>query len=260
MFRILILIPIPQSIQDSERTKIAQFLDAQGLKEKALEITNDNDHKFDLAVQLGRLDYAYEIAKQSDTEHKWKVLSDMAMQELNFQLSEECMWQANDLNGLLLLFSSNGSAEGMSKLAARAKSLGKFNVAFNCLLLLGQVDECIELLVQAGRVPEAAIFARSYAPSRIADVVKIWKDELAKSSPRVAEAIADPLQYPNLFPGFEDVRGKLFRYVAFDCEADVICRRISRPSRQSSDFPVSKGLLMSRPCTGLRALTSSSVI
>lgn len=62
---------------------MAQFLDAQGLKELALEITTDLDHKFDLAVQLGKLDIALDIAKKSDSEHKWKLIADMAMQELN---------------------------------------------------------------------------------------------------------------------------------------------------------------------------------
>jgi hypothetical protein len=35
-----------------ERPRIAQFLDTQGLKELALQISTDPDHRFDLAIQV----------------------------------------------------------------------------------------------------------------------------------------------------------------------------------------------------------------
>lgn len=79
-------------IPNEHRNRIAQFLDAQGLKEQALEVSLDSDHKFELAVQvfscsvnvyvlfqLGKLDIALEIAKESATEQKWKQLADLAM-------------------------------------------------------------------------------------------------------------------------------------------------------------------------------------
>lgn len=43
------------SIPESEYTTIARFLEAQGFKEEALEVTTDDDHKFDLALDSGRL-------------------------------------------------------------------------------------------------------------------------------------------------------------------------------------------------------------
>jgi coatomer subunit beta' len=41
---------------------------------------------------------------------------------------------------------------------------GKNNVAFACYLQLGQVEECIEILIKTDRIPEAAMFARTYLP------------------------------------------------------------------------------------------------
>ncbi len=38
----------------------------------------------------------------------------------------------------------------------------------------------MELLIKSGRLPEAAFFARSYVPSRVPEVVGLWKTELAK--------------------------------------------------------------------------------
>jgi hypothetical protein len=43
--------------------------------------------------------------------------------------------------------------------------------------------------------------------SRASAVVAHWKQTLGKVSGRAAEAIADPVAYPNLFDGFDVVRG-----------------------------------------------------
>lgn len=80
------------------------------------------------------------------------------------------MWRAKDLSGLLLLYSAKGSASGMKKLVELSKEQGKQNVAFLGLFLLGQLDECVDLLVSSGRTPEAAFFARTYLPSRMSEV------------------------------------------------------------------------------------------
>jgi coatomer subunit beta' len=66
---------------------------------------------------------------------------------LQLELAEECLLQAKDLSGLLLLYSSLGYAEGIEKLASLAKEHGKNNVAFLCLFMLGKVEDCIQLLV-----------------------------------------------------------------------------------------------------------------
>lgn len=66
---------------------------------------------------------------------------------LQLEASEECLLQAKDLSGLLLLYSSLGDAEGVEKLASLAKEHGKNNVAFLCLFMLGKLEDCIQLLV-----------------------------------------------------------------------------------------------------------------
>lgn len=62
-------------------------------------------------------------------------------------MAEQCLKHANDLSGLLLLYSSLGDADGITGLASIAKEHGKNNVSFLCLFLLGKVDECIQLLI-----------------------------------------------------------------------------------------------------------------
>lgn len=62
------------SVPRDEHNRIARFLEAQGFKEEALAVATDPEHQFELAVQLGKLQTAYEITKQQPSESKWKQL------------------------------------------------------------------------------------------------------------------------------------------------------------------------------------------
>jgi len=151
-------------IPHDQLNKIARFLEAQDFKELALEVSTDQEHKFDLAIQLERLDEAVAIARESDSESKWKMLGDSAMTKWRVNLAEECFIHAKDLSGLLLIYTSSGNAEGMRRLAEMSKAAGKSNITFACMLALGQVEECIEILIETERIPEAAMMARTYLP------------------------------------------------------------------------------------------------
>jgi coatomer subunit beta' len=151
-------------VPHDQMNKIARFLEAQEFKDLALEVTTDQEHKFDLAIQLGRLDLAVVIAREAESESKWKMLGDTAMSKWKVNLAEECFMHAKDMSGLLLIYTSSGNADGMRNLARMAQEAGKTNISFACYLALGQVEECIELLIETERIPEAALMARTYLP------------------------------------------------------------------------------------------------
>lgn len=137
---------------------------------------------------------------------------------MQLEMAEECLSHARDLSGLLLLYSALGDAEGITRLADLAEEQGKKNVAFLCLFLLGKLEECLHLLVDryiclmccmliiilynmlalwylittlmmmivicnslySKRIPEAALMARSYLPSKVSEIVATWKNDLHK--------------------------------------------------------------------------------
>eukprot|EP01120_Amphizonella_sp_Union-15-10_P010882 TRINITY_DN4513_c0_g1_i3.p1 TRINITY_DN4513_c0_g1~~TRINITY_DN4513_c0_g1_i3.p1 ORF type:complete len:753 (+),score=136.29 TRINITY_DN4513_c0_g1_i3:78-2261(+) len=115
-----ILPKIPQT----SRSKIAHFLESQGHLQLALEVSQDLDHRFELAVKLNNLRVAYEIAKESSSELKWKQLGDLAIDCSNFNLAEECLKQAEDIGGLLLLYTSQGDYDNISELVNLAIKKG----------------------------------------------------------------------------------------------------------------------------------------
>lgn len=191
------------TIPKEQFNSVARFLESRNMLEEALEIATDPDYKFDLAVQLGRLEVAKAIAEDAQSESKWKQLGELAMSAGKLDVAEECLTRAADLSGLLLLYSSLGNSVGMKKLACLAKENGKNNVAFVCLFMLGQLEECLQLLVDSNRIPEAAFMARAYLPSKVSEIVKLWHNDLKKINQKAAESLADPEEYPNLFPDWQ---------------------------------------------------------
>ncbi|KAH7290701.1 hypothetical protein KP509_30G060200 [Ceratopteris richardii] len=191
------------TIPKEQYNSVARFLESRNMLVEALAIVTDPDYKFELAIQLGELEVAKDIAEKAQSESKWKQLGELAMSCGKLDLSEECMSKAEDLSGLLLLYSSLGNSSGMRKLAKLAQSKGKINVAFVCLFMLGQLEECLQLLVESNRIPEAAFMARAYLPSKVSEIVKLWRNDLKKINQKAAESLADPEEYPNLFPDWE---------------------------------------------------------
>ena len=64
-----------------------------------------------------------------------------------------------------------GNGEMVSTLADAASNAGKNNVAFLSHFILGDLEKCLDVLIESGRLPEAAFFARTYLPSQISKVL-----------------------------------------------------------------------------------------
>eukprot|EP00960_Hanusia_phi_P059777 764285-Hanusia_phi.AAC.1 len=191
------------SIPSDHRNKVARFLEAQGLKEEALQIATDPDYRFELAVGLGKLEECYAIVKEAESDTKWKQLGDLVLAAGNFELAIECLSRAKDHSAQLLLYSCQGDYDGMRQLAKDSADAGRTNIAFLCNYLLGEKMECLDLLCATGRIPEAAFFARTYLPSQVTRMVDLWKEDLKGINEKAAESLSDPVSYPNLFPDFD---------------------------------------------------------
>uniref|UniRef100_A0A4W3JN27 Coatomer subunit beta' n=1 Tax=Callorhinchus milii TaxID=7868 RepID=A0A4W3JN27_CALMI len=216
------------TIPKEQRTRVAHFLEKQGFKSQALAVSTDPEHRFELALQLGELKIAYQLAVEAESEQKWKQLAELAISKCQFALAQECLHHAQDYGGLLLLATASGNAAMVDKLAEVVEKDGKNNVAFMTYFMQGKLDNCLELLIKTGRLPEAAFFARTYLPSQISRVVKLWRENLSKINQKAAESLADPTEYENLFPGLKE---------AFAAEA-YLKETSSRTLRPARDYPL----------------------
>ncbi|KAG9050527.1 hypothetical protein FS837_004711 [Tulasnella sp. UAMH 9824] len=201
------------SVPADQRNRVARFLETQGQKQLALEVSTDPDHRFELAVQLDDLQTALTIAQETpdpESEVKWKAVGDKALATWKFGLAKQCYEKAGDTSALLLLHLAMGDRAGLESLAVDAAGKGQNNIAFASLLQLGDAASCVDLLVKTDRAPEAALFARTYAPSEASKAVKAWKADLeARKRVRLASTIADPEESPEVFDeGWEDSLAK----------------------------------------------------
>ncbi|GAB1519563.1 Coatomer subunit beta' [Rhizoctonia solani] len=191
------------TVPQDQRNKIARFLEAQDLKELALQVSTDPDHKFDLAIQLDDLTTALTIAQQTpspENETKWKAVGDRALAAWKFTLAKECFEKAGDTSSLLLLLLACADRDGLKTLSGVAADKGQNNIAFASLLQLGDAKACAELLVKTDRAPEAALFARTYAPSYAPTAARAWRDDLdSHGKPKIADMIVNPSDNPELF-------------------------------------------------------------
>lgn len=187
------------SIDASLRDKISRFVESRGLLDLALEISTDEDHRFDMAVQLKKLDIIYDIARKGKITSQWKPVGDVALQLGYFDIAIEALRNCNDWSGLLLIYTSLNDMEAVARLGEECLQSGQANVAFTCYHLNQQYTLATELLQKTGKLGEAAFYARTYCPELIEDCVARWKVSTA-SIPRVSQALANPSSYPNLFP------------------------------------------------------------
>jgi len=134
---------------------------------------------------------------------KWKALGDLALESADFDLASVCFENSQDVTSLLLLYSSCGDATKLRKVAESAEAKNS-NIAFLSYFLLQDTHSCLKVLLDSKRFPEAGFFARAYCPSEVSRVIKMWKADLGSVNQAVAKALADPEEYPDLFPGFGD--------------------------------------------------------
>lgn len=192
-------------IPESEKNKIARFLEGQGYKEEALEVATDSEHRFELALGLGQLQIALELAREADVEHKWKTVGDAALTGWDMKLAEECFRNGKDLGSLLLLYTSSCDSEGLKWLAKTAGEAGQWNVAFTCLWQAGDVDAALDVLLKTGREAEAVLFAQTYRPARCKEIVGEWKKSLSKAGKgKVERLIGVPGEDEEMFPEWEE--------------------------------------------------------
>ncbi|ACO68820.1 predicted protein [Micromonas commoda] len=230
------------TIPTEQYNNIARFLESRGFVADALRVATDPDYRFELATQLGELSIARGIIENelaSSVSAKWKQLGELAMSLGDIHLASSCLVNAGDLSGQLLLCSASASAVKLEELATLARQWGKHNVAFICLFLLNKIDDCIELLCDTGRIPEAAFMSRTYAPSKVSNVVELWKADLALVNRKAADALADPTEYKNLFPKFD---------LAMHAEEKIrsvpaSSRKLARCFGEHDNLPVSKNLI-----------------
>lgn len=85
--------------------------------------------RFDLALSLGELEVCHQLAAEAGSEHKWRLVADLAQQRGDLQMAQTCLLRAHDYPGLLL----QATATGTSHHTLNAPSVRTFRaIGFIC--------------------------------------------------------------------------------------------------------------------------------
>lgn len=64
--------------------------------------------RFDLALSLGELDVCEQLAAAAGSEHKWRLVAELAQQRGRLETAQTCLLRAHDYPGLLLQATAAG--------------------------------------------------------------------------------------------------------------------------------------------------------
>lgn len=195
---------ILKEIPESQLTRVAHFLEKQNHKKRALEITQDPSHKFDLALSLNDLVTSYQLAEEEDNDEKRRQVADIALTKGDFDLAASCMRKTRDSTGLLLLASAAIDDKSIFREVVKMAIDDELhNVVFIANRLLGDKTAAVEAIVKDNSsIADAAIMVRHNVkdPKLTTELVGRWRDQIKLKKPETANKISDPIHSPNLFP------------------------------------------------------------
>jgi coatomer subunit beta' len=185
-----------ESIDVSNHSQLAVFLEQHGLPREALQITTDPEHKFNLALTLGALDVAQQVCQQQlGNLNKWRLLGDKALTVGNIPLAVKSFEAANDAESLLLIAATTCDVALLQKTSEIANKNKLNNVALYANLLMRNSSSCMAILEKENRLAEAALLARTFATDKLPEIFPKWQAKLAKTNEKLANALK-PLHAP----------------------------------------------------------------
>jgi coatomer subunit beta' len=135
-----------------------------------------------LAIKLKKLKDAKLLAEEQNSIEKWKIVADLAFELGEFNHAEDAMIRAKDYNGLLLYYSCICNRDKLLLLAENSENDSAYNISFSAYFQLNDYEKCLEILLKSNRIPEAALFCRTYYPSRLSNVLDLWNMEINNES------------------------------------------------------------------------------
>lgn len=139
---------------------IISYLHQKGHPEIALKFVQDENTKFNLALECGNIKNALNLAHKLKNNQAWIKLGNEALQQGDFEIVEKSYQRTNSYEKLSFLYLINGdiqNLEMMQKIAGMRKDVMSI---FQNALFLGDVEERIEVLQKVGHLQLAYITAK----------------------------------------------------------------------------------------------------
>ncbi|RVE51053.1 hypothetical protein evm_004344 [Chilo suppressalis] len=196
------------TVPHDHRTRVAYFLEKQGFKQQALAVSTEPEHQFELALALGDLARAKQLAEEAalaegsepsrSCSARWTRLGAAAMAAADTELTKACYQASRDYSSILLLAISTGRLVTALRRKVYTAVKSRIAIVYGSILMLvcaknfkDRPSQCYQLVT-------------SYIPSKMSEVVKSWRQAASVTNKKSGQALADPDQYENLFPGYQE--------------------------------------------------------
>lgn len=140
---------------------IIGYLQKKGYPEIALHFVQDEQTRFDLAIECGNLAVALEMARAVDRHDVWGRLGAAALQQGNHQIVETAYQKTRNFDKLSFLYLITGNTQKLGMMQVIAGKRGDNMSRFQNSLYLGDVRSRVLVLRETGQYPLAYYTAKT---------------------------------------------------------------------------------------------------
>lgn len=151
---------------------IIAYLQKKGFSEVALRFVEDDSTRFDLALECGHIDVAFECARNIDSKLIWNRFGIAALMMGNYRCVTEAYKQTLNFEKLMYLFLITGNFPTLGKLMDIAMAKDNRMMVFNIALFTNDVEKKIQCLKDSGQYGFAYLTAMSNDMIDIAQDIK----------------------------------------------------------------------------------------
>ncbi|MBA0861913.1 hypothetical protein Goshw_002477 [Gossypium schwendimanii] len=145
------------------------YLQQKGFPEVALHFVKDEKTRFNLALESGNIQIAVASAKEIDDKDHWYRLGVEALRQGNAAIVEYAYQRTKNFERLSFLYLVNGNLEKLSKMLKIAEVKNDVMGQFHNALYLGDIQERVKILENAGHLPLAYITASVHGLQDVAE-------------------------------------------------------------------------------------------
>lgn len=163
---------------------IIGYLQQKGYPDIALHFVKDERTRFNLAVESGNIAVAVAAAKEIDEKDHWYRLGVEALRQGNHEIVEYSYQKTKNFERLSFLYLITGNLEKLKKMLRIAEMRNDVMGCYHNSLYLGDIEERVKMLEEAGHLPLAYVTAAVHG---LEDVANRIAEELGDSIPQLPE-------------------------------------------------------------------------
>lgn len=138
------------------------YLKQKGFPEVALQFVEDQQTRFNLALEYGHIEEAMTAAHELDDHACWNRLGLEALRQGNQIIVEKVYQKTKNYDALSFLYFITGNLQKLNLMLTIALKRNDVMSRFNNALMLGNVEERVKIMAEMGQVPLATLTAKTH--------------------------------------------------------------------------------------------------